>query len=382
VSNTWNWTARFTVGGLLALLFASVQLNWFGLLPGASQQLAVQAALLTLVGLFSQRVSPIGMAIGLALAFVAIFVDQATAGIGITPLRFTPPSEFWTVTLSRVIVTWVVFPPLAWLIGRVLPPQACGLAVALALLPLPFIRYDNPGATIAALLDPGPGRYVVLSVPWFALCAIVALVATAAIVLTQRRPQAARPMFAAFAAAVLVIPLASTALATQQAASGLAIEPTSGGPLTEVQVRATFAAAGTPLFAVDGQRVVRNQYLFPFRTGVTADAKATFLPGATGALSAGAHAVTVQLGGERRETSYRLVAPGGISLALDADRHVVVAGRAGAALRLLVDGPEGPELVDVSFDPAGAWRSSLALPKGAIQVIAESDGAWEALDQR
>ncbi|MDQ6859341.1 MAG: hypothetical protein M3Z65_10130 [Chloroflexota bacterium] len=380
--NSWNWTARFTVGALLALLFGAVQLNWFGLLPAASQELSVQAALLTLIGLFALRISPVGMAFGLAAAFVVIFIDQATAGIGITPLRFTPPSDFWTVNLTRVVVTWAAFPLLAWLIGRLVPSVAGGIAVAIALIPLPFIRYDNPAATLAALLDPGPGRYVVLTVPWLALCAAVALVATVAVLVTERRATGARPLFAVLAAVTLLVPLAIAAITTQQAAIGLAIEPPSGGPLTEVQVRATFVDAGTPIFAVDGKRVIRNQFLAPLRTGVTADARATFLPGAADALSAGARAVTVQLGAERRSSNYRLVPPGGVSLTLDPDRHVVVVGRPGAGLRLLVDGADGPELVDVSFDPAGSWRSPLPLPDGVFRVIAQSDEAWAVLDQR
>jgi len=371
-----NWTTRFTVGALLVLLFVAVQLNWFALLPSTSDQLLVQAALLTLIGLFALRVGPVGMALGLAFAFVAIFVDQATAGIGITPLRFTPPSEFWTVNLARVVITWMAFPLLTWAAGRVLPSYAGGLAVAVALLPLPFIRYDNPASTLAALLAPATGRYVVLGVPWFALCALVALLATIGVLILQRRPHLARSFVGLLATAVLVVPLASTLIATEQAASGVILEPASGGPLTEVQVRATFADAGTPLFTLDGRRVTHNQFLFPLRTGVTADARATFLPATAGALAPGAHRVTVQLGSERRESNYRLVAPGGIALTLDGEQHLIVSGRPGAALRVLADGADGPELLDVTFDSSGSWRSPLPLSDAQVNVIAQSDGAW------
>jgi hypothetical protein len=376
----WSWTARFTAVSVLALLFAAVQLNWFGLLPQTSGQLPVQAALLTLIGVFALRVSPLGMAIGLAVAFVSIFLDQATAGIGVTPLRFTPPSEFWTLNLSRVVLTWAAFPLLVWALGRILPPMAGGVAVAIALLPLPFIRYDNPGAIAEALATPASGRYLVLAVPWLLLCGAVAVLATLTVAIRLRRTALTGLVAAALAAATLIVPVGSIVITTQRAAAGVVVEPSAGGPLTEVHLRATFRAAGTPVFSFDDQRIVRNQYLFPLRTGVTETADTSFLPGAVAAaLAPGAYRLMVQMGDERRESSYELVPPGGLSLSLSAERHVIATGGAGAHLRVLVQGPEGPELADVTLDRTGSWRSPLALPAGSFRIIAETDEGWTAM---
>jgi hypothetical protein len=376
----WSWTARFTAASLLALLFATVQLNWFGLLPPTSGQLPVQAALLTLIGVFALRVGPLGMAIGLALAFVSIFLDQATAGIGVTPLRFTPPSEFWTINLSRVVVTWAAFPFVVWALGRVLPAIAGGVAVGIALLPLPFLRYDNPAAIAEALATPASGRYVVLAVPWLLLCAAVAVLATVTVAIRLRRTAFTGLFAVALAVTTLLVPVGSMVVSAQQADSGVVVEPSAGGPLTEVHVRATFRAAGTPVFSFDEKRIVRNQYLFPLRTGVTETADTSFLPGVVATtLAPGAYRVTVQVGDERRESSYELVPPGGLSLALGDDRHVIATGGPSAHLRVLVQGIDGPELEDVTLDRTGSWRSPLALPEGSFRIIAETDHGWSAI---
>lgn len=375
-----TWTQRFAGATLCALLFTAVQLDWFGLAPGASQNLLVEAALLALVGLFALVVSPVGAAVGLAIAFVAIFVDQATAAIGITPLRFAPPPDFWTATLPRVCVAWAAFPLLTWAFSRVLPRLVGGLAIAGALLALPFIRYDPSAALVNALLAPGPGRFVVLTVPWLSLCVLTALLATATLLIARTRARALAPVLATLIAITVALPVGTNAIRDAQAEHGVAVDPPSGGPLTEVSVRANSTEPATPIFTWDGQRVLLGQFLFPFRTGVTSRATLTFLPAVTTAIDPGSHRVGVQLGGDQRQGQFSVVAAGGVDIALADDRTVVVHGPANGPLRMFVDGPDGPELLDVAFDTGGVWRSALPLPQGHHRIVGQSGNAWNVVE--
>jgi len=375
-----TWTQRFAGATLCGLLFMAVQLDWFGLAPGASQDLIVQATLLALVGSFALRVSPVGAAVGLALAFVAIFVDQATAGIGITPLRFAPPPDFWFVTLPRVCLTWAAFPLLTWAFSRLAPPLAGGVAIGAALVTLPFIRYDPSPTIVNALLAPGPGRFVVLAVPWLALCVLTAVIATATLFLERSRPLALAPVVAALVAVTIALPLSTNVLRDAAAARGIALDPAAGGPLTEVSVRATAADPVTPIFTWDGERILLGQFLFPFRTGVTSRAALTFMPGVTPEVAPGSHQIGVQLGDDHRQAQFTIVPPSGLAITLADDRTVVVHGPANGPLRLLVDGPDGPELLDVTLDAGGAWRSPLALTQGRYRIIGQSGTAWNAME--
>jgi hypothetical protein len=376
----WNWTQRFVGASLLSLLLAAVQLNWFGLLPGTNSDLLTQGALLALIGLFALRISPVGMAVGLVVAYVAIFVDQATAGIGITPLRFTPGAEFWTITLPRVCLTWMAFPLLTWTVSRFAPPLAGGLVIGASLLVLPFIRYDPAPSLLNALLVPGPGRFLVLAVPWLQLCTLVAVLASAVLWLRRVRPQKMPAVVAALVVVTIVLPLATRATRELEASVNIAVSPSSGGPLTEVTVRAGFQDARTPILTWDGERVLRDALLAPLHVGITARAELSFLPASVARSGPGPHEVGVRMGTDSRAGSFHVVSPGGLSLRTDRERRVLIQGVPLQPLRVFVDGDtDGPQLLDVAFDTSGVWRSPLALPTGQFRIIAQSDGSWDML---
>lgn len=378
----WTWTQCFAGVSALSLLFAAVQLNWFGLLRGTNEDLLVEAALLTLVGLFALRVSALGMAAGLAVAFIAIFVDQATAGIGIQPLRFAPPTAYWTLTLTRVCVTWMAFPLSIWALSRFTPRPLHGIVIGAALLPLPFIRHEPINWVVDVLVSPMPGRYVVLAVPWLHLCVFVALLASAALLLWQRRSQVMPALVAALTLVTVVLPVGAFVTHEFQAASAVRLVPTSGGPLTEVSLTMAFATPGSPIFAWDGERLIRNSNLAPIRTGMTTRAELTFLPATASNVEPGPHRLAGRAGDEERVTSFVIVPPGGLTVNIDADRGVLVTGPPNRPLRIYVDGEDGPQLLDVSLDGAGQWRSSLPLPAGPFSLIAQSGIAWRALESR
>jgi hypothetical protein len=86
------------------------------------------------------------------------------------------------------------------------------------------------------------------------------------------------------------------------------------------------------------------------------------------------------MGTDARVAHFQLVSPGGLTIAVDADRMVLIHGSPLQPLRVLVDGGDGPQLLDVSFDGAGLWRSPVGLPAGEFRIVAQSGQAWGALD--
>ncbi len=377
-----SWTQRFTWATLSALLFGAVQLNWFGMVPGASDSLLAQVALLTVIGVVALLVSPLGMALGLAVAFVVIFVNQATAGIGIAPLRFAPPPEFWTVSLPRIALTWAAFPLLTALLARLLPQLAAGMAVGAALLTLPFIRYDPSSELVQSILSPSAGRFVVLAVPWLPLVGLTALVTSGALVLYRFRPRALVAAAMALSALTLALPLSANVVRETQLTHGVVLEPRAGGPLTNVFVGANAAEPVTPILNWDGQRVVVNDALLPLRTGVTTRAALRFLPVVAEDFSAGPHRIELQLGNLRRLASFTILPQGGLRLSLASDRTVVIQGEAHRPLRVFVAGAPGFELLDVVLDADGVWRSPRALDQGEYRIVAQSEAAWNAIKVR
>lgn len=55
-------------------------------------------------------------------------------------------------------------------------------------------------------------------------------------------------------------------------------------------------------------------------------------------------------------------------------------GGAFQPLRVLVDGIEGRQLLDVALDASGNWRSPLPLPSGSFRIFGQSGLAWTVID--
>jgi len=136
-----NWTRQFALSSGLSLLFFLVLSNWLGLLPTAGLNLFACGALLVLVGLYAIRIGFLPMSLGLFLALFAIFADQGTIALGVPQLPSGIPDDYWFTAVLPPATAWFVFPLLSRLLAARLPRSLGGVAIGLALLPLPAIRF-------------------------------------------------------------------------------------------------------------------------------------------------------------------------------------------------------------------------------------------------
>lgn len=372
-----SWTARFWISVGLGGLFLGSELNWLGALPGTTTNLVAQATALALFGLFALRGSALGMAIALFVAIWVLTVDQATLAIGVVPLRFTPPADYWTTEVLRSAVTWAAYPLLARAFALRLPTLARGLAALAALVLLPFIRFNDWQAVAMGIIDPRTGQVVLLSVPWLPLALLTAALVSAALVWTQAR-LVRRPLALAAAGLLMVAVLAPAAVAAVQASaevSGVRIEPNHGGPLTTVVASTRIDQAGDAELRWSGETLPPS--LLSAGVSGPGSRRASFLPAVATDLSPGPHEIVIAVGALRRTGNFELLPPSDLSIALE-DGHVVISGGPPArACRVFTIGPGGTELIDVVLDARGSWRSPLAVPSGLqLRVVAQSGTAW------
>lgn len=378
-----SWTRRFGLTLGLCALFFMLFAGWLGLLPDTVTNLVAAAAVLSLIGLYAVRGGAVGIGLGLFVVLFALNADQATIALGTPASRSGLPTSYWLTNILPTALVWLAFPVIARLLARRLPPILSGLAIGLALLALPALRYINrPDLFVDVYLHPRPGNFAILPVPWPSLVALVTIFATVAVLLLQRpQPSLRRAAVGALIAATILAPGFDAAASGVRLRTSVDVQPAAGGPLTPVTVRARLATDDVPILLWDGQPVTTGAFLEPLRPFVFAGAtRADFLPGLE-AMDPGRHEVSITAGNDRRASPFVLNAPSGLHIAL-ADGHVVVSGGApNGELDMLTLGSAGPELLHRHLDGAGTWRSPLRLDDAAaFRVIAQSGDAWAVLD--
>jgi hypothetical protein len=379
-----SWTRRFALAAGLGGLFFLVLSNGLGLLASSSTNLIVAAALMTLIGWYAVRVSAIGAAIALFLALFALSADQATIALGLPALPAETPDDYWLRSTLPAAAVWAAYPLLARALAMRLPRMLAGIAIGMALLPLPALRYFlEPGRLADVYLHPQPGNFAILPVPWLELVALATLLSAAAIAAT------ARPRWQRFTRVVvpllvvltIAVPIAATASTEAQLRSGLEVSPNQGGPLTQITVRARMTTTDTTAaLQWDGRPVTTGAFLEPLRPftfgGVT---RAAFLPAVTDA-QAGTHLITLRAGDEQRQATFVLTPPSGLAITVSDGYVVISGGSPGAELTVLTIGSTGPERLTRTLDASGAWRSPLApTDPSQLTIFAQSGDAWAAL---
>ena len=377
-----SWTRRFGLTlGLCALLFMLFA-GWLGVLPAALTNLGAAAAVLTLIGLYAVRVGSLGIGLGLFVVLFLINADQATIGLGTPASRSGLAATYWFTNILPTALVWMSFPIVARLLARRLPSMLSGIAIGVALLPLPALRYiTRPDLFVDVYVHPRPGTFAILPLPWPSLVALVTILATISVLLLQRPiPVLRRLTVGALIATTLLAPLIDAEVTGLRLRTSIDVQPAVGGPLTQVMVRASIETDDPALVQWDGQPVTMGAFLEPLHAFAFAGAtRAAVLPGLE-ALVPGQHEVAITAGTDRRVGSYELIASAGLQIALS-DGHVVVRGGApNAELDLLTIGSAGPELLHRHFDGTGVWRSPLTLAEtAAVRVIAQSGDAWTSL---
>ena len=379
-----NWTRRFALSAGLSLLFFLVLANWLGTLPNTGTNILVCAALLALVGLYAVRVSPVGIGLGLFLALFALNADQATLALGLPQLPAGIQNDYWFTNILPAAAVWSAFPMLARVIAGRLPRPLGGVAVGLALLPLPALRYFlRPDVLGDIYLRPRPGNFAILPVPWLAAVGLTTVLATLALLFIQRPALGPMRRFVipALVAITLIVPVIDTVNTEAYLRAGLDVQPSRGGPLTQVTVRARLGTDAAAQVTWDDGLVTTGAFLQPLRPfaygGIT---RADVLP----ALSdhrPGTHQLGLRAGDDARRAVFEIVAPSGLQITL-VESHVLVSGGApNAELDILTVGPSGPELLHRRFDASGSWRSPLALADASsVTVVAQSGDTWASLN--
>jgi len=379
-----SWTRRFALGAGLSLLFVLVLSNWLGTLPNTGTNILVCAALLALIGLYAVRVSALGLALGLFLALFAIFADQATLALGVPQLPTGIPDDYWFTDAMPPAAAWFAFPLFARLIGGRLPRVLGGVAIGLALLPLPALRYAlRPEVLADVYLRPRPGNFAMLPVPWLALVGLTAVLVTLALVLIERPAlgPVRRFVIPALVAITLIVPIAVTVSTEAHLRADLDVQPSRGGPLTQVTVRARVATDVAAQVTWDDALVTTGVFLQPLRPFVFGGTTRVDLLPALADPRPGTHRIGMRAGDDARRASFEVVAPSGLRITV-IEGHVLVSGGAlNADFDILTMGPGGPELLHRHFDASGSWRSPLALTSASsVSVIAQSGDAWASLD--
>jgi hypothetical protein len=377
-----SWTRRFGLTLGLCGLFFMLYAGWLGLLPDTLTNVGAAAAVLTSIGLYAARVSSLGIGLGLFVTIFIINADQATIALGIPVSRSGLAATYWFTNILPTALVWMSFPIVARLLARPLPATFSGLAIGIALLPLPALRYiTRPDLFVDVYLHPRLGTFAILPMPWPTLVVLVTILATVAVVLLQRPgPTLRRVTVGVLVAATLLAPALDAVAGQARLRTSIDIQPSSGGPLTPVTVRASLATDEPALVLWDGRPVTTGAFLEALRPFVVAGATRAQLLPALQATDPGLHEVSIAAGTERRVGSYLLRPPAGLQVVLS-DGHVVVSGGIpNAELDVLAVGDGGPELLHRRFDSAGAWRSPLTLTAAVgVQVIVQSGDAWGTL---
>ena len=379
-----SWTRRFALSAGLSLLFFLVLSNWLGALPNAGTNVVVCAALLALVGLYAIRVSPLGTSLGLFVGLFAIFADQATLALGVPQLPTGIPDDYWFTNVLPPAAAWLVFPLLARLIGARLPRLLGGVAIGLALLPLPAIRYAlRPEVLADIYLRPRPGNFAMLPVPWLALVGVTTVLATVTLLFIGRPALGPLKRFVipSLAALTLIVPVADTMSTEARLRFDLDVQPSRGGPLTPVTVRARIGSDVAAQVTWDDALITTGVFLQPLRPFTFGGATRVDVLPALSDHRPGTHQVGLRAGDDARRATFEVVAPSGLQITI-VESHVLVSGGAPSGeLDILTVGPGGPELLHRRFDASGSWRSPLALADASsVTVIAQSGDTWASLN--
>jgi hypothetical protein len=374
-----SWTRRFFLGVLIALALMAIETDWFGLLPGASGNVIASGCVLALVALYAIKVSVVGAAVSLFAALCTLYLDQATVGLGVGPLPFTPPPDFWASTVLRAAGAWAASALLLGGAARPLPAWGKGIAVVGSLLFLPFLRYDQWGAVIAAYADPFGQHGVMLTAPWLPVVFVAALVVTMAMLIP---PPFNGVAAVAIASVALGVPAVGLAYDQVRLATGLAITPAMAGPLDQVMVRTKLGDDRQAVALWDGHEISSVSEMLSRPITVGGLTSFLFYPGAQPQLAPGVHEVALAAGSDIRRAPITLSASGdNPRITLEADSHVAIRGTPNAPVLLMVsDGRGTSQLIRISLDSAGTWHSALPLPPGRFRLIAQEGTRWSSLD--
>ena len=377
-----NWTRKFALSLGLSVLFFLVLSNWLGLLPTTGMNLFACAGLLVLVGLYAIRIGFLAVSLGLFLALYALFADQATVALGLPQLPSGIPDDYWFTAVLPPAAAWFVFPLLARLVAARLPRSLGGVAIGLALLPLPAIRFALRPEVIADIyLRPRPGTFAMLPVPWVPLVGLCVVLASAALAVHGRRMPVRLGAIAipALAALTLVVPAGETLSTEAQLRSGLDLAPVRGGPLTVVTARARVDTDVTRLVSWDGAPVTTSAFLQPLRPFAFGGATRVDLLPALSDYRPGVHQIGLRAGDDLRRSTFQILPPSGLQVTLIEDHLLVSGGPPNADVDILTTGPAGPELLHRRLDGSGAWRSPRTLTDAShLSVIAQTGDSWAA----
>jgi hypothetical protein len=374
-----SWTTRFTLGVIAAVALVAIETDWYGLLPGSSRDLIADACVLALIALYAVRASTTGAAIALFCALWVLYLDQATVGIGVPPLPFVPPIDFWLSTVLRAALAWSAFALVTAVVARRLPERAIGVAVAAGLLVLPFLRYNEWDYVVTSYLDPFGQRLVVLQAPWLPVVALAATVVTL-IALAEARWR--RVLLVATAVLSIVAPSVVHAADDFHLTVGVEVAPPVAGPLDKVTIRAKFPADSAVEAFWDGDAMIAGPGLTPRPQSVQGVTTFTFYPGAQSQIGTGRHDLQVAAGLDARQVTVTLRERGsGLAIEVQADGGVSVHGRPEGRAQVLVRDDAGTlQLLEIALGPQGVWSAPTALPSGHFRVVAQSGLTWTATD--
>ena len=381
-----SWTRKFALGSGLSLLFFLVLSNWLGVLPATGMSPFAYSALLALVGLYAIRIGFLAMSVGLFLALFALFADQATVALGLPQLPSGIPDDYWFTAVLPPAAAWFIFPLLARLLAARLPRVLGGVAIGLALLPLPAIRFAlRPEVIADVYLRPRPGNFAMLPVPWLPLVGLCVVLATAALALQWSRMPVRLKAIAvpALAALTLVVPAGETLSTEAQLRSGLDVTPARGGPLTAVTARARVDTDVTTRVSWDDAPVTTGSFLQPLRPFAFGGATRVDLLPALSDYRPGEHYIGLRAGDDLRRSTFQVLPPSGLRITLVEGHILVSGGPPNADVDILTTGPAGPELLHRRLDGSGAWRAPRELTDPSeLLVIAQAGDLWAAWDRR
>jgi len=374
-----NWTWRFALGVLVALGLMAIETDWFGLLPGSSASVIACGCVLALIALYALNVSIVGAAAALFAALWTLYLDQATVGLGVGPLPFAAPTDFWTSTVLRAAAAWAASALLLGVAARRLPVWGGGIAAAGSLLVLPFLRYNQWDAIVASYADPFGRHGVMLTAPWLPVVFVTGVVVT----LGGFTPRALRGIAAVGIAAIAVgVPAVGLAYDQVRLATALEITPAMAGALDQVMVRTKFVDDPQAVALWDGQEIFATGGMPPRPVAASGVTSLSFYPGAQPQITPGVHELVLAAGPDLRRGSFVLTASGDRpQITLEADGRVAIRGTPNATMRLLVrDAAETSQLIGVSLGPSGTWRSALPLPAGHFRLIAQEETQWNSVE--
>lgn len=371
------WTPRFVGATALTLLYLAIQSDWFGLVPGTAGTLVVQGTWLGLTGWWALRIGATGLAAGLVIAPVLLFLDQMTAVVGVPPAPTAVADDYWVTNTLRVGLALALYVLGVRFVGMRLPRALGPAAVPLVLAPLPFVRYYDALDLAFESLRQGIGG-IILPVPWLQAMVAATLVALLLDTLAGIVPGRAgmRPLLIAVVILTAGVPGAGAVRDAFVRNTSVVLSPSSGGPLEVIRLQTAMDRPSVRVTWDGGDAVdlVGAPIAIVARGGIFTTFIVPALQSAT--IAGGAHRLEVRAGDEIRAAVYTLSPAGGLTISL-VDRHVEVRGGSPVApLQLLIDGRQGPEQLVVAFDETGTWRSDKQLPTGVFTIVAQSQAAW------